>query len=326
MSRKKKNGKRYGVAEWYGYRVETLEMGKLREFAEISTSKLSGFPCPFRQASSPDAKCNKKGGVCSLRLHSEGPDNTVVTEGPLVTLCPSRFWDGNEVFSWIGQTILGVSNPTLVKEVAFLSSLPSAESDDVADTESQKEGKDGSPVGRIDLVLVDPENDNEWCALEIQAVYFSGDSMGSHLKQYGSTNGVPVMPDKNRRPDFRSCGPKRLMPQLQTKVPTLRRWGKKMAVLVDKPFFDALGALTHVPHVSNCDIVWFVVEYDEETSAIKKMEPVFTTLESSVEALTAGVPLSREDFEGQLAGFIHGTSKQAKAKVLKLPPAVQFDD
>lgn len=159
---------------------------------------------------------------------------------PFVTVCPSRFWDGNEAFRWIGETILGTASPIVVREVAFLSALT-----DVPD-ELEGEGEEGAAVGRIDLVLVDPDDHRDWCALEIQAVYFSGKSMASHLKQYTTTNMVPVFPDKARRPDYRSSGPKRLMPQLQTKVPTLRRWGKKMAVLVDKPFFSSLGKMTRV--------------------------------------------------------------------------------
>ena len=31
------------------------------------------------------------------------------------------------------------------------------------------------------------------------------------------------------------------MPQLEIKVPTLRRWSSKLAVAVDKPFFEAVG-------------------------------------------------------------------------------------
>jgi hypothetical protein len=92
------------------------------------------------------------------------------------------------------------------------------------------------------------------------------------------------------------------MPQLQVKVPTLRRWGKKMAVLVDRPFFDALGAMGVVKSVSNCDIVWFVVRY-EETSSGAVLRPDFvrlTTLERAVEGLTGGNPVSLDLFESRI--------------------------
>lgn len=37
------------------------------------------------------------------------------------------------------------------------------------------------------------------------------------------------------------------MPQLQVRVPTLRRWGKKLAVALDRAFFDALGGPSDDP-------------------------------------------------------------------------------
>lgn len=108
------------------------------------------------------------------------------------------------------------------------------------------------------------------------------------------------------------------MPQLQTKVPTLRRWGKKMTVVVDVPFFNSLGPMVAIPHLSNSDIAWFVVNYDPATGAISLAKTVYTTLESSVEALTAGIPKSREDFEGKLGGLLAAKTKAAKKKIVRL--------
>src|SRR5262249_29127554 len=68
-----------------------------------------------------------------------------------------------------------------------------------------------------------------WCALEIQAVYFSGKSMGREFAAIAQHEGLAIpFPAAHRRPDYRSSGPKRLMPQLQIKVPHCdgggRRW------------------------------------------------------------------------------------------------------
>jgi hypothetical protein len=106
-----------------------------------------------------------------------------------------------------------------------------------------------------------------WAALEIQAVYFSGATMGAefHLLRHHEATGVPF-PAGHRRPDYRSSGPKRLMPQLQIKVPSLRRWGKKMAVVVDEGFFGALGKMDEVKDVSNCDIV---IRYAQASGAME---------------------------------------------------------
>lgn len=298
---------RYGIGEWYGHLIPNLSSEQLQTFGDIGSGKFADVPCPFRLDADPAAECKKKGGVCTLRRHIRDADGNVTLDGPLVTLCPSRFWSGNEVFGWIGEAILGTTSPTLVKEVQFLTSLTG---------EEEEEG--GDAVGRIDTILVDPADPSRWCAMEIQAVYFSGPAMGTHLAQYSEPVDAPVFPDKVRRPDYRSSGPKRLMPQLQIKVPTLRRWGKKMAVVVDKPFFNSLGAMTKVPHLSNCDIAWFVIDYSTEDGSISLEQTVFTTLESSVDALTAGVPLSLEEFEAEMDRFLNGKDKRAKSKVIRL--------
>jgi hypothetical protein len=167
------------------------------------------------------------------------------------------------------------------------------------------EGQDSQSedeVGRIDNVLVNVSPDQlQWCALEIQAVYFSGGKMENDFAVMRGWQGPGVpFPEKNRRPDYRSSGPKRLMPQLQIKVPTLRRWGKKMAVVVDKAFWESLGTMRRVQHLSNADIVWFIMDYEGPINVrylLRSHEAVFTTLEDSVEGLTGGVPVSLEHFE-----------------------------
>lgn len=298
---------RYGVGEWYGHLISDLTPEQLHEFGDIGSSKFAGVPCPFRLDADPAAQCKKKGGVCTLRRHVRSAEGDIGLEGPLVTLCPSRFWSGNEVFGWIGQAVLGTGSPTLVKEVQFLTSLT-----------DEDDEEDGDAVGRIDTILVDPTDHSKWCAMEMQAVYFSGPAMGTHLAQYSNATVAPVFPDRNRRPDYRSSGPKRLMPQLQIKIPTLRRWGKKMAVVIDKPFFSSLGKMTEVPHISNSDIAWFVVDYSTEDGTISLDRTVYTTLESSVDALTAGVPLSLGAFEAEMDRFLNGEDRRSKSKVIRL--------
>lgn len=308
MATNRGDGTRYGVGEWYGHLVSDLSQSQLNEFGQIRASKFAGVPCPFRLDADPAAMCKKKGGVCSIRRHRLNADTSVCLEGPLVTLCPSRFWAGNLVFEEISKMVLDVSSPNLVKEVQFLTSI----------VDEGDEDKAGEAVGRIDTIIVDPNDEKRWCALEIQAVYFSGDAMGNHLGQYETASAAPVFPEGNRRPDFRSSGPKRLMPQLQVKVPTLRRWGKKMAVVIDKPFANSLGRFVEVPHVSNCDIIWIVVDFNTETGEMFIERKILTTLESSVEALTAGIPLSLEQFEAEMSRFLNGKSKQARNKVVRL--------
>ena len=213
-------------------------------------------------------------------------------------VCPNRFRENDTVVAWVGEVLLGTASPMAVGEVGFLTS------ESVSDlTAEDAASEDGDDVGRIDSVLMHPDLDNfAWCAVELQAVYFSGPGMGSEFKQAEiQAEGVPF-PCAVRRPDYRSSGPKRLMPQLQIKVPTLRRWGKKMAVVVDEAFFSALGKMDDVPEPSNADIAWFIVAFEERgaTASLQRLRVKFTTLERAVEGLTAGRPVSLPEFERRI--------------------------
>jgi hypothetical protein len=160
-------------------------------------------------------------------------------------------------------------------------------------------------VGRIDNVLVVPDSQPlSWCAVEIQAVYFQGASMTrdfNAIQEAPDARKIPF-PVARRQPDYRSSGPKRLMPQLQIKVPSLRRWGKKMAVVVDRGFFAAMGSMESVKHVSNCDVAWFVVDYKDSRgrAQLVRNNVNYTTLERSVEGLTAGMPTTLPTFEKRI--------------------------
>lgn len=285
---------RFGIGEWYGKLFVSISPEERNSLAKIQAKKKKERPtqiCPFRTTAAGEVPCNKEGGVCSIRLYEQDPTTGSVTvaqgrRGSLVTTCPQRFKENRVIYKWIGQKLLGHPDPLIVGEVGFL--------------EQDSGGNSSEDVGRIDNVLVRPHSDPMlWCALEIQAVYFSGTAMGREFKFLETSKGQEVpFPVANRRPDYRSSGPKRL----QIKVPTLRRWGKKMAVVVDRSFFEALGAMDEVRDVSNCDIAWFVVAYEVETGrAILKPDFVrLTTLERAVEGLTGGDPVSVGVFEERI--------------------------
>jgi hypothetical protein len=224
-------------------------------------------------------------------------------------MCPTRFTENNAIVRWVGEMMLDCSEPEIVPEVPFLSPPVLEDGSAISDRE----------VGKIDnILLVSDSAPLQWCALEFQSVYFSGEAMENEwvlLRDYAGA-GLPF-PAKSHRPDTRSSGPKRLMPQLQTKVPSLRRWGKKMAVVVDRGFFRALGMTTirTVDHVSNSDVVWFVIDFEETESGRFKLVPYKaykTTLEASVEGLTAGVPVSLEEFELRILAKLQGLPSPAQ--------------
>ncbi len=282
----------YGIGEWYGRLFTGLSSDERRRLARMQSQprdKRRRIPCPFRSTPEGEVACSKEGGVCSLRKYQETRQGVIVPEGPegnLCTTCPSRFHEGRMVFHWIADTLLGCEDPIVLGEIDFL------------------QGAEGEAVGRIDNILVHPDLEPlRWCALEMQAVYFSGAAMRSEYEHLSRSKAEALeLPHGKRRPDYRSSGPKRLMPQLQIKVPTLRRWGQKMAIVVDESFFAAMGDMEQVDDVSNGDIVWFVVGYDVTGTAaqIAARELVVTTLESSVVGLTGGQPVSKEEFEASI--------------------------
>ena len=289
----KTQGTRYGIGEWYGTRFTELSPAQRLRYASLSG--VSTEDCPHQPG--PNL-CNKRGGVCSMAVYVNLGDGTASIDPSnpgLVALCPYRFWQNHTIFKEVGSEILGTKKPVLIKEVGFLRSI-------------DHRGRVGKEiVGRIDMVVAraDKQTDSivDWCALEMQAVYFSGKSMNHEFKAIRENPNVIPFPKEMRRPDFRSSGPKRLMPQLQIKVPTLRRWGKKMTVVVDQPFYRSIAPMKRVASLSNADIAWFVVDYDKKTSVLNVSEIVYTTLESSVEGLTAGQPVDRQEFERELEKY-----------------------
>lgn len=289
------NDSRFGVGEWYGRLVESLSAKERSQFAAEARRAVKAVKteCPFRSTPSAPVTCNKKGGLCSVTLQTRSKSGKVSpakgADGALRAVCPERFKEGGAIYQWVGEKILDCDTPALLGEVGFLTSiLPDSDSD----------------AGKIDSVLIVPGSSPlKWCALEIQAVYMSNSSLTQEYSALGSHKGGDLpFPVKAMRPDYRSSGPKRLMPQLQIKVPTLRRWGKKMAVVIDEPFFQHMGPMNRVDDISNADIAWFVVRFGRKgpVAELERADLVLTTLEDSITGLTAATPLALGDFEERL--------------------------
>lgn len=268
-----------------------------KQLLQFKANKL----CPFKSSGTYTHLCTKEGGVCSLRLYEQDGNGEVCpadgVRGAIRVVCPFRFHENDEAFDWIGEVAINTSTAKKVGEVGFLESDRSLDSGG------------GDDVGRLDMILIDTmslgQDELRWVAAEIQAVYFSGREMASEFKAIArhiaeGGNGL-IWPTETRRPDYRSSGVKRLMPQLQIKVPTLRRWGKKMAVLIDEAFFKSLGHMEPIDDLSNADIAWFRVKFSYVPATrryqVRRGDVLLTTLEESVKGLTAGTPVSRGLFE-----------------------------
>ena len=87
-----------------------------------------------------------------------------------------------------------------------------------------------------------------------------------------------------------------------------------MAVVVDRGFFNALGKMDSVPDISNCDIVWFIVDYKELAGQIRLIRDgiQYTTLERAVEGLTAGRPVTLGEFEYRISAKLNKTPRGRK--------------
>ena len=279
---------RYGIAEWYGEPFAHMPPARRQELAGVALDPDVVPPiCPFQQGGMP---CRKKGGVCSIQHYRSRPaphdDRIEERTGTPVITCPRRFDQGNLVPKWLAQVVgFNEAESFLAREVPFMHS-PST----------------GRPAGRIDLVLANRDEDFIWFGLEIQAVYFSGKGMQTEFENLvRDADKRPPSPNAVRRPDWRSSSAKRLMPQLQIKAPTLRRWGTKLAVAVDRPFFEAIGGPSQKPSqdLDEGDIIWLVPQISDEYQLEASHWEVLS-LEDSSDKLLAAKTVKRGEFEEAL--------------------------
>lgn len=211
--------------------------------------------------------------------------------GEPVIMCPRRFQAEGLVYKWVAQAAnFPLQETKVANEVPFMRS-----------TETNK------PAGKIDMIVAHQQGDDlKWHGLEIQAVYFSGQGMTSEFEALrDDLQEPPPFPSANRRPDWRSSSAKRLMPQLQIKAPTVRRWGAKLAVVVDQPFFDAIGGSSSQPShdLNEGDIIWIVVCLERTGNGALQLVRAhweILTLEDSNTRLQAAETISRESFETTL--------------------------
>ena len=278
---------RYGIAEWYGSPFVALSPEERMDMALSASGQKKPLPCPFRPGL---PLCSKAGGVCSLRLYDEGPNGRIgEPSGRPVITCPFRFEQDYLLVRWLAEIVGFPPDETrIAREIPFMQSVTTAK-----------------PAGKIDLIVAKTEGERlEWYGLEMQAVYFSGPGMSSQFDILATDkDAVPPYPDLTRRPDWRSSSAKRLMPQLQVKVPTLRRWNSKMAVAVDLPFFESIGgpSADATQDINDGDIIWLVPEisWDEDADRFRLNRGHWEvlTLEDTNSKLLAARTIARDSFE-----------------------------
>lgn len=247
------------VAEVFGHPVDSDAEAAKQARAERS--------CPFK-----GGRCTKGGlanplGICSYR------------SGSLVgTVCPRRFEEGNRMFVDAARLAFGKdARVAVVPEVRVLKT-------------SSKESK---KIGKVDFMLVRLDRadkfTSDFCALEVQSVYMSGESMKGAVARFLDTGSFGQ--DDQRRLDPRSSAQKRLAPQLALKVPVFRRWGKKFFVAIDSFLYGHLPSFRKEQDIGNSELTWLVYSFacTETSYAMQTPDVHFSIWDEVVEALREGI-------------------------------------
>ena len=279
---------RYSIADWYGQDFLSLAPSERIELANQALRHRNGRgdppPCPFQD----DQACTKVGGVCGIRRYANDNGRISRPLDEMVVTCPKRFEQGNVILRWLSDVVgFDVSETHIAREVPFMAGIHT-----------------GKAAGKIDFVIAAEDRKRlTWHALEIQAVYFSGENMEHDFLTLANDDGErPPFPQKIRRPDWRSSSAKRLMPQLLLKGPILRRWNAKLAVCVDPRFFDAIGGPSRKPRrdIDSGEIIWLTPEFVTNDAGARHLcrgHWEVLTLEESQTKLQAAKTITRSSFE-----------------------------
>jgi hypothetical protein len=233
--------------------------------------------CPFNNKIPNCTKDKAKNplGVCSI-YHN---DEVAIT-------CPIRFREG-----WV---ITDHAAEFFFQPGAKWSSL----------TEVRLNDGTGKSAGNIDIVLVAYDqsgNIYDFGSLEVQAVYISGNVRSPFeyyiadpkSNQHMDWSGEPNFP----RPDYLSSSRKRLAPQLIFKGGILNSWKKKMAVALNRGFFETLPSLNRVEK-EKADIAWLIYDLKLVSGKfqLESIDTIYTEFQSALMAITQPVPGKLEEF------------------------------
>jgi len=163
-------------------------------------------------------------------------------------------------------------------------------------TEVRLADKYGKSAGNIDVVLVaydDKGQVTDFGALEVQAVYISGNirtPFEFYMKDPAKRKDMDWTDKANYpRPDYLSSSRKRLAPQLIFKSGILRAWGKKTSVALNKGFYETLPKLREVPK-KEADIAWLVYDlrYQKANKKFRlaREKCVYSKLEEALAQIT----------------------------------------
>lgn len=274
------------ISEVFGYGV-----GDQSEMAIEARRKRH---CPFRD--SPCTKSSKTDplGICSL---SDGEE--------AASLCPVRFLERDRIFIDAARLAFGEGvSFGVFPEVRIL---------------KIGNGPDARKIGKVDFILgkISDGNIADFAALEVQAAYFSGNEVRTALRDF-LEHGEAAISDVDRRPDFRSSAQKRLVPQLQLKVPVFRRWGKKFFVVVDTQFFRALPRFADTTQ-GNSEVTWlsYPIRREGDAYRLAGVKVTYSEWDEVQNALREGTPPDPGEIILELQGKLKGPDR-SRPRILKV--------
>ncbi len=273
----------FKVTEVFGYSVEDNSPEAIASRTEKK--------CPFQPAGTRCTKVKKSEplGVCMFGDSHLG-----------TPVCPVRFNQKDKIFVDVAKAAFGSGRKIAVRpELRIL---------------RKENGKKAGKVDYIIAALDEQGKPTDFCALEVQAVYVSGNSYYPMFREFLAT-GIP--PREQRGMDWLSSR-KRLIYQLNLKVPVFRRWGKKFFVAVDKQFFNALPTMRRVTDIENSEVTWVVYDFKrrDEGARFSISPPEFYCTEwNDVEvALREGAPPSKQD----ILEDVYAAMKRKKSPILPI--------
>jgi len=277
----------FEVAEIFGYSVN--------DQSTAAWKARNARHCRFRNSACTKDKKDDPLGICSL------------TDGvAAAAICPVRYLDGDRLFSDAAKLAFG--------EGVQFGVFPEIRILKIQDELGEHEKK----IGKVDFVLGQIKNQNviDFAAVEVQASYFSGLStrpLFNHFMKHRDFGEC----DPKRRPDFRSSAQKRLVPQLQLKVPVFRRWGKKFFVVTDTQFFGALPEFSKTT-MANSELTWLtypIVEHNK-TYVLGPVETVYSAWDDVQNSLREGSPPEPKEIVDELDSKLSGPPK-GRPRILK---------
>lgn len=236
--------------------------------------------CPFnnRVPSCTKDKASDPLGVCSI----------FVDDGEIAVTCPVRFRQ-----DWI------------IAEDAANFFFPSGTSW-TSLTEVRLNDMNSKSAGNIDVVLVSYNERGRVVdsgALEVQAVYISGNVRRPFEYYMEDPSSRQDMVWRGRqyypRADYLSSPRKRLAPQLIFKGGILNAWGRKMAVAMDKSFFQTLPKLEETTR-EKAEVAWLVYDLELNPAAtqytLSRHQVLYTRLETALTQITRSDPGDESEF------------------------------